>query len=200
MHKKSNGTTLVEVLVSVALISIVLIFVFNILADLKNEYSIASKRSEDAIARASYTRIIQNDFIAKELTDVSSCSKSGDTILCLDFKYKDGSTKQLKVNKTSVIYDDEIWKLSIGQYLTEGMRICFKEVNSIIDQSSLSAAKKTEIKTDSKVSPYHLLKIYVPTVTSSATNKKYNFEVVHISPYKLNFSVTGYDSQVTKCE
>ena len=199
MYKKSKGTTLIEVLVSVSLIAIVLIFVFNILADLKNEYSLASKRSEDAIARASYTRIIQNDFIAKELTDVTTCSNGGNLLLCMNFKYKDGTTKRLEVYKTYVVYDDEKWSLSVGEYTLNDAMICYKNISNIIDsnKNSLSTEKYNELKQDiaaGKVDEYHLLKIYLPASANASTNKKYNFELVHISPYKLNVTINGYTS------
>jgi len=196
MYKKSRGTTLVEVLVSVALISIVLIFVFNILADLKNEYSLASKRSEDAIKRASYTRIIQNDFIAKELVEVSSCPSTSDILLCLNFKYKDGSTKLLNINKQSVVYDNEIWKLSTGEYKIEDAMICYKKIDDIINLSSLSETKKSDVILNSD--KYHLLKIIVPATSAASSNKKYNFEIIHISPYNLDVSIDGYNS-IVKC-
>ena len=75
MKRKSKGTTLIEIMVSLALISIVLIFVFNILADLKSEDRESTRGPEDSIKRASYTRIIQNDFIMNQKARIYASKK-----------------------------------------------------------------------------------------------------------------------------
>ena len=50
--KKSKGTTLIEIIISIVLISIVLIFAFNLLMDLKQEnwqYVVSIKSTSDIL-------------------------------------------------------------------------------------------------------------------------------------------------------
>ena len=68
MKKLNNkGVTLIELIVSLALISIVMVFIFNLLIDLKAEDSLSSKRSTDALNRSTIIRLIQNDFLDKTI-------------------------------------------------------------------------------------------------------------------------------------
>lgn len=119
MKSKSKGTTLVEILVSLAMISIVLIFIFNILSDLKVEDRESTKGSRDSIERASYTRIIQNDFIINKLTNVNSCGTN-----CYRFTFKTGSSKNLQVNSNEVIYGDEKWTLDSTTFNFGKRKVC----------------------------------------------------------------------------
>ena len=59
----NKGMTLMEVLVSLVLISIVMIFIVNLLSDLKNEDVISAKRNEDTLTRAALINVIQGDLI-----------------------------------------------------------------------------------------------------------------------------------------
>ena len=61
MNKK--GMTLMEVLVSLVLISIVMIFIVNLLSDLKNEGILSNRRNEDSLTRASFINVTEAEFI-----------------------------------------------------------------------------------------------------------------------------------------
>ena len=61
MNKK--GMTLMEVLVSLVLISIVMIIVVNLLSDLKNQDVLSNKRNEDTLTIASLINVIKSDLI-----------------------------------------------------------------------------------------------------------------------------------------
>ena len=173
MYKVSKGTTLVEIMVSVMLISVILIFVFNILADLKNEDALSSKRSEDAIARASYTRIIQNDFIESTLIGVSPCNEG---ILCLNFNYrKNNVTKKLIIFDKYIVYDDEKWQLSYGNYIKNEASITYKV-----------ATRDAALLSDSDVVNSSYLKIFVPVTYNTTSNRKYDLELVYSNLEPLN--------------
>ena len=60
---KKNGMTLVEIILAVALISLVMIFVFNILVDLRQEETFSSYKSSDQINRSIITKRIQDDIL-----------------------------------------------------------------------------------------------------------------------------------------
>ena len=63
LNMNNKGMTLMEVLVSLVLISIVMIFIVNLLSDLKNEDVISAKRNEDTLTRAALINVIQGDLI-----------------------------------------------------------------------------------------------------------------------------------------
>ena len=65
MNKK--GLTLVELIFSLALISIIMVFIFNLIGDLKTEDSLSKTRSEDSLTRSTVINLIQNDFIKIDL-------------------------------------------------------------------------------------------------------------------------------------
>ena len=92
MNKK--GMTLMEVLVSLVLISIVMIFVVNLLSDLKNEGILSNKRNTDSLTRASLINVIQGDLINNEnylTTFIKNCDQGSESNLnintCYQFKF-----------------------------------------------------------------------------------------------------------------
>ncbi len=114
---KSKGTTLIELMVAVALMGIVILFTFNILVDIRQEGVNSSVKSEDVMNRILIMRTIQNDFIKKGLYNVSECSNlNSDGYLCINITFKDNSSKQILINKNSVVYDGEKWTLQTGTY------------------------------------------------------------------------------------
>ena len=74
----NKGFTLIEIMVSISLIAIVLVFMFNLLGDIKRENALSNNDIADALNRATITRIIQNDFIEKNLTIVNTCNRNND--------------------------------------------------------------------------------------------------------------------------
>ena len=169
MKKVSKGTTLVEIMVSIALISFVMIFIFGILADMKNEDELASKRNQDSINRATFTRLIQNDFISG-LVGVSRTSKC-----TYEFTFSNGNVKTLKVESNYVVYDGEKWQLSQGAYELDKETIIY-ECRKNADNTS----------------NFHVLKILIPSTKNVASNRVYDIELVHSSIGTLTLS--GLDS------
>ena len=177
MKRKSKGTTLIEIMVSLALISIVLIFVFNILADLKSEDRESTRGAEDSIKRASYTRIIQNDFIMNQLSGVSNCGSSSNT-LCFKFSFKKSGEKQLKITENKVIYDNEQWTLESSKYNLDKSKtkFCYFPTGGSND---------------------HLLKIIIPTNLNPNLSRKLDIELTYASDYAL--TIDGITSFLGGC-
>lgn len=178
MKKVSKGTTLIEIMISVILISTVLIFVFNILADLKYEDALASKRSDDAISRASYTKIIQNDFIMNFLKKIEKCNEPGSK-LCIQFSFdKIDEPKKLIIYQKNnnqehdyVVYGDEKWDLEYGNY----------EIGD--NQTIITYYDSNQISDD--IINHSYLKIFIPVKYSTTSNRKYDIELVYLSDRPL---------------
>ena len=59
-----------------------MVFIFNLLGDLKTEDSLSKTRSEDSLTRSTVINLIQNDFIKLGLYKWSSCNQSG-SLMCM---------------------------------------------------------------------------------------------------------------------
>lgn len=131
--KKKNGMTMVEILLSVALISLVIVFVFNILIDLRQEETFSKYKSSDQLNRSIITKTIQDDLIAKGgLTDILSCNRNG-LISCVELHYADHNVGFIKVAKDYISYEStdsglEKWSLEAGEY-SSIFSYCYNESN-----------------------------------------------------------------------
>ena len=160
----NKGFTLIELMVSVILISIVLVFMFNLLGDIKRESALSNEDISDNLDRATITRIIQNDFIESKLTTISICNDS-DTILCYNFTFQDNSSKKLLVREKEIEYDNERWILDYGKYSTNGNIYCTSNIGN-----------------------YYYLKILIPVIDHPTDNRIHNIELIRISKNPLNAS------------
>lgn len=162
MKKYSKGTTLIEIMVSLALISVVLIFMFNILSDLKVEDRESTRGSEDSIERASYSRIIQNDFINLGLKSINYCGASG-SLFCYEFTFNNGDIKHLEVYQNVIIYNDEKWTVDSTTFNRDKATFCVQEKNN-----------------------YQLIKIYIPTNLNPSISRKLDLELTYVTDKKAS--------------
>jgi prepilin-type N-terminal cleavage/methylation domain-containing protein len=134
--KKKNGMTLIEIMLSVALISLVMIFVFNILVDLRNEETISNFKSQDQINRSIITKRIQTDILNKGLYDVKDCEGTLD-YPCIYLVFKDNSRGYIKAYGKNFYYGDSLtnlekWSLSVGSYNTAFLFKYYEELEDAI--------------------------------------------------------------------
>lgn len=184
MNNKSKGTTLIEIMISILLISFVMVFLFNILINMKEEYNLSSLRSKDSLNRATYTRIIQNDLIKIGLKKVNILSDGSEDRFTLEFELEDSSKKKLIVENFNdnnqrvgrIIYDDEIWTLTSGTY--DISNIIFTYVEPKYEKYH-DTGEGIYLASDND---YHVLKIIVPASSDIETNKKLDVEISHIAP------------------
>ena len=141
MNKK--GMTLMEVLVSLVLISIVMIFIVNLLSDLKNEGILSNRRNEDSLTRASFINVNEADLINSDNYLVKfkkECNQSANATSkrCYQFYFKNNTVKTLYVTGSYIAYGTynlsnnthsmEKWDLNYGTYDTS--RIVVRYVNN----------------------------------------------------------------------
>jgi prepilin-type N-terminal cleavage/methylation domain-containing protein len=166
----NKGTTLIEVMVSVVLIAIVMVFMFNLLVDLKNEESLSSLKNGDALNRAAIIHLIQNDFISRGIDSVTFCDDANDTCddnhLYFTFNYEDNTSKRLIVNSKYLVYDNERWSLGSGSYQLNNMTYCFKN----------------DISSNNVKSPYYYFRITIPATHDATSRRKYSLDLFDIRP------------------
>ena len=137
MNKK--GMTLMEVLVSLVLISIVMIFIVNLLSDLKNEGILSNKRNEDSLTRASLINVIEADLINTNpylVSFIKNCDQvsNKNTKTCYQFVFQNTQnnstqSKYLYINSNFIAYGPtnsmERWELNYGIYDVDNISISY---------------------------------------------------------------------------
>lgn len=161
----NKGTTLIEVLISVVLIATIMIFMFNILVDLRNEESLSTKKSTDTLNRSSIIHLIQNDITMKGISEIAFNDTSTDEEhpLSFTFTFKDNIKKDLKVYAKYLVYDNERWSLSSGEYLLSDIKYCYQ--NNVTVNSTLVT------------SPYYYLNINIPVSHDATSKRKYDIDI-----------------------
>lgn len=182
-----KGVTLLEVMVSLTLISIVMIILMGLLSDLKNEDSLSGTRNKDAINRATIINIIENDFINKEIQSVEGCDESTSEI-CLKFSFKNNETKKLVIFSANssdendyLIYDNEKWELEYGKYDFERFSYCY------IDS----------INPNQKDSLYYFLKIELPVKATTSSKRNYNLLLTSIGKKNALLNQNSFTYKIT---
>ena len=104
LNKK--GITLIEIIVSIGLISIVMIYLFNLLVDMQYEEDHASYAKENAVNRATIIRIVQDDFMEYGLQAVNQYTDDS-----ISFTFDDGSMRTMNITANSISYNGETWLL-----------------------------------------------------------------------------------------
>lgn len=107
MNKK--GFTLMEIIVSVALLSIVMLLLFQLMIDLEYEDNHSSFAKDNQIKRATIIKRVEKDLMDKGLSLVS-LNKTSD-YATLTFKYSNNTDSSVVVYENKISYGGETWLL-----------------------------------------------------------------------------------------
>ena len=186
----NKGTTLIEVMISVALIAIIMVFMFTLLVDLKNEESLSTKKSADALNRSAIIHLIQNDIISRGIKTLTFCNDATDVCdanhLYYTFNFQDNTSKKLIAYNNYFVYDNEKWTLSSGKYELSNMQYCFKNdvssngVTSPYYYYMLLIHKDNLVSSNGVTSPYYYLRITIPATHDATSRRKYDIDLVEI--------------------
>ncbi len=150
MKKSNKGITIVELVVSISILSIVVLFLFQLILSLKEVYTSSGVKTEMLNKQAIINREINEDLINKQLELARSCSSSADVINCISFYFKDGTSKRLEFIKKT---DNTPAYLIYGDYKTElvsGSDYNFDTVNYNIKATTMTDV--TDLTNDSILS------------------------------------------------
>ncbi len=108
--KNNKGITTIELIVSISLIAVILLFLFKVIVDVRYEKNATYARKNNVV-RTEIINAIQRDFVRY---GVSNISKNGNiyTITFLDISQPN---KDLIVNNTTVEYDGNLWTFIEGE-------------------------------------------------------------------------------------
>lgn len=108
MKKLNNkGTTIVELIVSLALISVVLIFMFRLLIDVNNEQTNNDFAIDNQIVRAEIIKNIESEMTSKVLKNISSSGSTASNLI-IKFTFGDGTSSTLSATDSSLTYTNTL--------------------------------------------------------------------------------------------
>lgn len=99
--KEKKGTSLIELIISVALISIVLIFMFRLLLDVNNEQVNDTFAKDNQVIRAEIIRSVESELNNKAIYEIAKVGSTNGT-LNINFSYIDGKVATLKLTAETV--------------------------------------------------------------------------------------------------
>lgn len=125
MKLNNKGTSLIELIVSVALISVVLLFMFKLLLDVNNEITNNTFAKDNQVVRAEVIRTIENDLNANILTGLSNTGTATRRVITFRFNTK---TSTLTLTPTTIQYtsssgEKRLWELDDCTLYTKGINI-----------------------------------------------------------------------------
>ncbi|MEG0977344.1 MAG: prepilin-type N-terminal cleavage/methylation domain-containing protein [Clostridia bacterium] len=139
--KKLNkkGTTLVELIISVALISVVLMFMFKLLIDINNDQTNNTFANKNQINRAEIIKTIETDLTNKTIKGINS-NGSNKTNLNINFSFSDGSTSKIIATENSFIYKSKTsnniettnkkWTIESATLYTNSAKVYYSKDNN----------------------------------------------------------------------
>jgi len=102
MNKR--GVTLLELLISISLISIILLLLLKVMISLENINNNTNYASSDEIQRTEIIKAVEEDFLNKKLNGVKINQNTNDTTLI--FTFQDSSEENLKIENNKITYKD----------------------------------------------------------------------------------------------
>lgn len=99
-RKKNRGITLIELIISIALISIVVMFLFRLLIDVRYYDNNIDYNRKNQQTRAIIIKTIQTDFLERKLVGLKDATTNNNQLL-VEFRYADGSIGELKIDTES---------------------------------------------------------------------------------------------------
>lgn len=114
MNKK--GFTLIELITTFAMMSVIIIFLFNIILTIKNIYSKHNVKTELVLDQSNLSYQINKKFKPGNLTAYSACT---DSDFCFSFTFLDGTSSKLIVRSNSISFNNYVYKISEGTNIGE---------------------------------------------------------------------------------
>ncbi len=202
LNKK--GMTLVEIIVSIGLISIVMIYLFNLLIDIQYESNHPSYAKDNMITRATIIKTIQKDLLDNELYKIDTFHVNNSVMFT--FLTKENTIfGNMTVTENSITYNDETWLLDSNNedeiYDIENIKLntsptntctytlnvdsdgdgvcnynCDTNKNGILDSSELSTANELY----KACSDYQYIHLIIPVVTGATANIIDDLDIFYI--------------------
>ncbi len=202
MKLDNKGMTLMELLISIALISMVLIFLFQLIGDLKNETNNNNFAYNNQINRTEAIVEIQKDLEKNTLVGITD--KSSHDGISLDFHYKNGTNTNVANLSITKETAEDADKYYLKYTNNEGELTSWEMKNAIVDPCGLF----TYYSDNSSKNYYFKINIYVYTNHENNSKSKNNavddIEITYTGEkYDLNLGlsnnlINSTNSHITK--
>ena len=185
LNKK--GMTLLEIVISIALISVVMLFLFSLLNDIQYESKHTSYAKDFLVSRATIIKDVQEDILNNNITNVMQVS-AGEGKVNLNFFRDDTSLMSIEVESKKITYknaagekesfslsednDDEVFDfnhIKVSNY--EGNKI-YKPIDTDGDgvcnvNCGDNSTKNDDYAIESDFKYYHVI---IPVLTGASDN------------------------------
>ena len=101
MNKK--GTTIVELIISLGLISIVLLFMIRLLIDINNANNNDAFAKDNQFNRIEIIRAIENDISSKKIVNITQNEDTNSIVI--NFLFSDSTSSHLTLGKDTLMYE-----------------------------------------------------------------------------------------------
>lgn len=149
MNKK--GTTLAELIISIALISVVLLFMIKLLIDLNDAEANNTYAKDNQINRAEILRMIGNDLNNKKIVSIND-SGSNETKLVINIEFTDRTSSTIEAEEKKIKYTDSdgknrTWNIEGGTIYTKKANVYYMKDNNASGKNYYSLSIDIEIHT-----------------------------------------------------
>ena len=149
MNKK--GTTLAELIISIALISVVLLFMIKLLIDLNDAEANNTYAKDNQINRAEILRMIGNDLNNKNIASIND-SGSNETKLVINIEFTDRTISTIEAEEKKIKYTDSdgkkrTWNIEGGKIYTKKANVYYMKDNNASGKNYYSLSIDIEIHT-----------------------------------------------------
>ena len=149
MNKK--GTTLAELIISIALISVVLLFMIKLLIDLNDAETNNTYAKDNQINRAEILRMIGNDLNNKNIASIND-SGSNETKLVINIEFTDRTISTIEAEEKKIKYTDSdgknrTWNIEGGTIYTKKANVYYMKDNNDSGKNYYSLSIDIEIHT-----------------------------------------------------
>lgn len=139
MKLNNKGITLVELIISISLISIVIMFLFRLLVDVRYSDNNTDYNRQNQQKRAIIMKAIQTDFLERKLIALTDTNTQNAGELVVNFRYGDGTTGKLSVYADSLTYQNsdgiEKWLLEKETTTTKYNLSCVQYTTSLSESN-----------------------------------------------------------------
>lgn len=109
----NKGLTLIELIVTFALATVIIILLLNVLIIIKKNYEDTDSKTKLVVNQSTLSNLLNLKFSGDNLISYDECN--GD--FCYNFLFKDGETLILNVTDKKIVFGDYVYNLNETTYV-----------------------------------------------------------------------------------
>lgn len=159
MKLGNKGSSLLELVISIALISIIMVFMINLLLDLNDRETNNNYAKDNQLNRSEIIRMIENDITSKKITNIDDTKSSIDT-LKIEFSFKDNTKSYITATEDNFEYinsknEKRRWTMKSGKIYVPRVKVYYRPDNKINEDKIYTLLIDIEIHTSNDNNKYN---------------------------------------------